>query len=316
MKRNFSVWFLGAMFAELIALIVVAVPEARSQAAQDAQQKAASIFAAAADAAGGGALAKIDGLEMVTRRVAFLTGKNQAQSEADLRLIYPAQMRLEVKIMETQTIGGYGSSGTPIGGGGPGGGPVSPVGTTEHSVFAYREGCDGNVSWRKTAAQVPVDQRPMSKQTQFRIDIVGALGLNRRALEGKLTGTYLGEQQVQGHQVQVVNVPDEGAKLFFDPQTHLLIGAAYSMPIGEITFDAVHWWADILKITVEVGGRDQIIWWEDFKRVKFKSEGNEMAVQFPYKWTGYTGGTKYLEEKVNNLKLNGKQNPKIFAIPK
>jgi hypothetical protein len=219
-------------------------------------------------------------------------------------------MRLEVKVLETQTIGGTGPTAMP-----GSGGPVTPIGPTEHTVFAFREGCDGSVWWRKTSAS-NIEQRPISKYTQFRIDLVGALGLYRRALEGKLTGKFLGEQQVQGHQVQVVELAEERTKLFFDPQTHLLIGAAYGAPAGEATFDAFRWWADFVKISVEVGGREQSIWWSDFRRVKFKSEGNEAAIQFPYLWSGFAEGNKFLEEKVANVKLNGKQNPKIFAIPK
>lgn len=281
-----------------------------NQAAPDAQQQAAAILTAAAQAAGGDALAKVNGMELTTRRLAFLSGHGQGQSEADTRVLYPAQMRLVVKVMESQVVGGGGGLA-----GGRSGGPVTPISVSEYAGFAYIEGCDGTAWWRKVA-QKQVDVLPMNKGTQRRIELLGGLGIHRLAADGKLSAKFVGEQQVQGHQVQVVVLDDGYLKLYFDPQTHLLAGASLAGILAGETFDAFHWWTDFVKVTVQGTGREQTIWWSDYRRVKFKVDGKEEAIQFPYFWTNDIDGTKFLEEKVNNVKLNTKQNPKIFEKPK
>lgn len=282
---------------------------ARGQAGQEAQQKAAAILASAVEAAGGSAVAKVEGMELNTRRVAFLSGNSRGQSETDMRLIYPAQMRLEVKVMEAQTMGGYGGSGVP-----GSSGPVTPMHVTEHAGFAYVEGCDGTSWWRKMPKRA--DERPMDEGTQRRIERVGALGLYRRAAEGKLEAKFIGEQQIQGRQMQIVALSDGDTKLYFDPQIHLLAGVSHTRTSEEETFDAFHWWTDILKVTVQGAGREQTVWWSEYRRVKFKADGKEETIQFPYLWTSAIDGQKFMEERVTSLKVNAKQNPKIFAKPK
>jgi hypothetical protein len=309
MNRGVSRLSLGACISLVVALSVVASFGAGSQAAQEAQQKAASMLTAAAEAAGGSSLTRVDSLELNTRRVAFLSGHNQGQSDVDVRLAYPSQMRLEVKLLESQTTGGYGGSGMP-----GGTGPVTPMSTSEHPVFTFLEGCDGTTWWRKTPSSV--EDRQFAKSTQLRIDLVGALGLYRSAAAGKLEAKFVGEQQVQGRQVHVAVLSDGTTKLYFDPQIHLLAGVSYSGAGAEGTFDAFRWWADFVKITFETGGREQTVWWGDYRRAKFKVEGKEEAIQFPYLWTSYLEGTKVLEEKVTSLKINAKHNPKLFAKPK
>jgi len=305
MNRSISGFFWGACISLLVVLTVRTLFGAGRETEQEAQQRGATILAAAAEAAGGGALAKVESLELNTRREAHFAGHSRGQSDVDLRLIYPLQMRLEVKVMETQTVGGYASSGS---------GPITSIRPTEHSVFAYAEGSDGNIWWRKTPQNI--EERPADNGMQLRVDLVGALGLYRRAAEGKLQAKFSGELQFQGRPVQVLVISEGGTRLYLDPQTHLLVGAAYPVTTGEGIFDAFRWWADFMKVSFQSGGQEQSIWWSQYRRVKFKSGGKEEAVQFPYLWTSHLDGTRFLEEKVVSLKVNGKQNPKIFARPK
>jgi hypothetical protein len=278
------------------------------------------LLAAAVQAAGGPALGKVHNVELTARRTVFLQGHKQGQSDVDLRVIYPSKMRLEVKTIETQVIGGYGSSGNPAGGrtgtGMPmGGGPVSPMTTSEHTGYSYLEGCDGLLWWRKSPGNI--ESHLCDERTRLRIDLMGALGIYRAAADGQLEGKLLGEQKIQGRHVQVLALRDARAKLYFDPQTYQWLGASYpGMSAGD-TFDAFHWWTDyIMKVSAVDAGREQSIWWSEFRRVKFKSAENEESLQFPYLWTTYIDGIKFLEEKVTSVKLNTKLNPKIFDKPK
>ncbi len=306
MKRSPFQLFMLLCGAVLIVVLCAGNFGAGRMAAQTTDAKAAEILKAALEAAGGGSFAKIESMEMTTRREAFMQGNNRGQSDGDIRLIYPQQMWMQVNVVEAQTVGGGAFS--------PSGGPVTPMQPTEHTVFGVAEGCDGALWWRKTPGSML--DRPFSKAMQLRIDLVGALGIYKAAAEGKLDTKYVADGEIEGHKVQVLALNGTDVKFYFDPQTHLLAGASYPGSIGDGTFDAYHWWAEFMKITFSPSGVEQIVWWSDYKRSKFKVDGKEEAIQFPMTWTTTSAGSKFLQEKVKSLKLNSKVNAKLFAKPK
>ena len=321
MKSCFPGFLCRALVLTHIIFITAAVLVTEGQVQQQSQQQAKATLEAAVQAAGGVTLGKIQSIELNVRRTVFLQGHKQGQSDVDMRLVYPGRMRLEMKTIETQVLGGYGSSGTPArmqrdpGLMPPPGGPITPMTLSEHAGFTYVEGCDGRMWWRKSVGDTEL--RVADIRTNLRINLTGAMGMYRRAAQGNLDGKYVGELQVQGRLVQVLVLADDGTKLYFDPQTHQLVGAAYlGMNAGD-AFDAFHWWTDyVMKVSAVDAGREQSIWWSDFRRIKLGPKGEEEWIQFPFLWITYIDGIKFMEERVTRLKLNPKQNPKIFQAPK
>ncbi len=289
-------------------------PPQQAEQESEARQRGAAIAAAAGEAAGGATLAKVESVELTFQRRIYglrgvveedigsfptSTGRIQVPSaaasgpiETELLawLVYPGRMRLEETIVQPWVTGGY----SPYGGGG---GPVTPTQATEKRTFYSAEGYDGDSGWLKT--QTGTRDLPFNDYVNVRMDQFGGLGICRQAAAGKLEAEFVGEEQVEGHKALAVKwiLPRGTVKLYFDPQTHLLVGTTRQEQGPEGTFDVLQTWGD-------------------YRRVSFKSGDKKEEIQFPYASVTYRNGKKYIEEKVKKIKLNTQPNPKIFSRPK
>ncbi len=301
--------FVGTALVVLLAAAsgaALGVAQETPPPAVDARERGKALLAAAADAAGKSVLEKIESLEMTVRRKTF-SAHGLYDSELQTSLVYPAQMRIEESVVQTWVKGGYAPSGS---------GPITPAQREENRIFAAAEGYDGTAGWYKSRKDKwgDIDLRtagslesyaavtrdlPLDDAARIRIDLVGGIGLCRRAAQGKLEGTFVGEEDLLGHKVlavQLAKVPGQ-VIVYLDPATHLLAGLRFLEASPDGQFDALEVWGD-------------------YKRVSFKSGGKEEAVQFPFLLTKYRNRQQYFEEKVKKLKLNTRPNPKIFAKPK
>jgi len=319
MGRN-STGFLAFVFLGLLAAAIDAAvfgaekiqqqePAAPATPGREARVRGAAILAAGVEAAGGATLSKVESMQLTTRRQTYIVrgivetdvssfpeaggpvrvpGRRQGpvESELELWVVYPAQMRSEESIVSSFVTGGYAPSGS---------GPITPMQAAETKVFASAEGYDGTAGWWKTPKGTVA--LPLDEAARLRIDLVGALGLYRRATEGKIEADFADEEEVQGRKVLGVEWRGPlGTKRYFDPQTHLLVG----MKCHEVTAE---------------GAFDFLELWSDYRRASLKSGGKEEAIQFPFTSVTYRDGKKYFEEKVKKLKLNARVNAKIFAKP-
>src|SRR5437899_294836 len=104
----------------------------------------------------------------------------------------------------------------------------------------------------------------------------------------------LGEDEIDGKKtlaVEWLSGPAK-AKLYFDPETHLLVGARYRQvtPQGP---------AEILQV------------WSDFQDVS----GAAAGVKFPRRSVNYRQGAKFTETTVEGLKVNTKPDLALFSKP-
>lgn len=190
--------------------VTVATPEALARGKE--------ILEAAAAAAGGAALLKIESFEYASAGQLF-TAQGNIPLEIKAQIAYPNRVRADVTL------------------------PFATV----------AQGYDGNVAW--VAAQGNVTEFPpnLNAEQQRAIDLSGGWGLLRQFLAGKVEGVFAGEQEVQGKKVQVVEwTPPAGrVKLYFDSASHLLVGAQFRETNPQGSWETLQWWEDYRAVPPE-----------------------------------------------------------------
>jgi zinc protease len=150
--------------------------------------------------------------------------------------------------------------------------------------------CDGKSSWLK----FPQGARDTTNVIgEFKRGIAmfgGGWGLYQQVLAGKVTGQAIGEEDIQGKKTQgvAVTAPFGAIKLYFDPDTHLLVAARYQS-VGEHgpTSNEQHW--------------------SDYRDVQGR--------KFAYATDTYRDGAKLFDSVVQNVEVNPKIDEALFTKP-
>jgi len=257
--------------------------EAIPPATPESLERGKALLAAAAEAAGGAAISKVESLELTLKGQAF----GQLPIEVGVKLAFPSQIRVDIKT------------------------PTSSI------VQAY----DGKTAWVQSpqgAAELPAT---LNAEVQRGIDLEGGFGVFRLALApydadartglaSKAEAQFLGEEEVEGQKVLAAawNSAAGMTKLYFDPTTHHLVGARYRQVTIQGAVDTLQWWSDfrLVSFTVSPLGRAE---------GRPAEEPAAAGVQFPFRWINYRDGTKFSETTVQEIKLNTKPDPALFSKP-
>jgi hypothetical protein len=161
-------------------------------------------------------------------------------------------------------------------------------------VGVIQQGFDGKVAW--LAGSQGFMELPPSFNAEFQrgLDLVGGWGVYRQALAGKAQVWWVGEETLEGKQALAVEWlagPDK-VKLYFDPSTHLLVGAKYRQ-------------------TTPQGSAETLQVWSDFRGVAGADDG----LKFPYRNVTYRDGAEFSETTAQSVKVNTKPDPAIFSKP-
>jgi hypothetical protein len=217
--------------------------------------KGKSIVLAAAKAAGGDSLKNVKSVEV------HVSGQAVTQSgpmDLSLKIVvsYPDHFRSEAEL---------------------------PVGT-------FTQGFDGSRAWVSSPQGVIDLPEDFNGEVARGIALTGAWGLYQQALDGKLTAQYIDDEDFDGKKANVVQwtAANGPVKLYFDPATHLLIGAHFRAitPQGDVQSNQ-HW--------------------SDFRSVE--------GIQFPFHNVVDHDGEKFTETTVSEVKINTNPDPTIFSRP-
>lgn len=150
--------------------------------------------------------------------------------------------------------------------------------------------CDGQSAWVQVQSQLH-DATQMLGELERGISLFGGgWGLYQQVLAGKVSGQYLGEEEIEGKKTLGVAVSGSfgTVKLYFDLATHLLVAARYRSEGPQ-------------------GASENEQEWSDYRPV----EGR----QFAYTTVIHRNGAKYLESTIQELSLNPKVDESLFAKP-
>jgi zinc protease len=152
------------------------------------------------------------------------------------------------------------------------------------------QGCDGKSAWVQVQSQTHDATRMLGEFERGISLFGGGWGLYQQVLAGKVSGQYLGEEEIEGRKTLgvAVNASLGTVKLYFDPATHLLVAARYRSegPQGALENEQE---------------------WSDYRTV----EGR----QFAYTTVIRRDGAPYLESTIQELNLNPKVDESLFAKP-
>jgi outer membrane lipoprotein-sorting protein len=256
MKSGKSFFIAACAFVVfLTCLAEFQIPTARAQGAPDAKKRGGEILADAAAAAGGDSLKKIETLTVTTTGSAT-TPMGTVSIESKAQVAYPDRVRLDTSFE---------------------GGSVT-------SAF------DGKGGWFSGPMGIIDAPAELNVEALRGIDLVAAVGLYKKTLAGKSDAEFTGEKDMAGQKTAEVEwtAPSGKVKLYFDPQTKLLVGAKYRAVTMQGTVDEERRWSDFR----EVGG-----------------------VKIPYHWITYRDGAVYTDLTVSDVKVNEKIEASTFAKP-
>ena len=149
---------------------------------------------------------------------------------------------------------------------------------------------DGKSAWLEIGGQTR-DATPMIGEFQRAIALFGGgWGLYRDVLAGKITGSAIGEEEIDGRKVSGVAIQKAWGplKLYFDPATHLLVAARYQSAGPQ-------------------GASENEQRWSDYRAVDGR--------QFAFSTAVYRDGVKYMESTISQLDTNPKVDDAIFSKP-
>jgi zinc protease len=213
------------------------------------------ILLAGAKAAGGDALTSVKGLAMNESGSMFNQG-NEAPIKVSWLVSYPDRSHGQVDF-QGQTI---------------------------------MQVCDGKSAWLQFPDKVVDASRFLAEFERGIAMFGGGWGAYQRVLDDKLAGRFIGEEEIDGKKAEGVQLeaPFNSVKLYFDPNTHLLVAAHYQS-------EGQHGMVD----------NDQR--WGDYRTVEGK--------QFAYTTTIYRDGAKFLESHIEEVNLNPKIDESLFTKP-
>jgi hypothetical protein len=213
------------------------------------------LLLAGAKAAGGDALKNVSGLAMSEQEQMIGTGGGMPRTVA-WSVAYPDRARAEVK------TGGM-------------------------SVLQV---ADGKSAWVRVQSQTH-DATNMLGEFERGVALFGGgWELYREVLEGKLQGSAIGGDEIDGKAVEGVAVQSRfgSVRLYFDRQSHLLAAARYESATSR-------------------GAADTEQRWSDYRLID--------GCQFAFSTTVYREGRKIMESSVQDLKVNPELDASLFTAP-
>lgn len=150
--------------------------------------------------------------------------------------------------------------------------------------------CDGNSSWLKFPNGLR-DTTDVIGEFKRGISLFGGgWGIYQQVLAGNVPGQAIGEEQIGDKKALgvAVQMPFAALKLYFDPDSHLLVAARYESKS-------------------EQGELENEQHWSDYRNVDGR--------QFAFATETYRAGLKLFESVVDSVQINPKIDPTIFAKP-
>jgi predicted Zn-dependent peptidase len=150
---------------------------------------------------------------------------------------------------------------------------------------------DGEQGWMASgerSASLPPNQ---VENLRRRILLAQGIGVYQAVLAGTAKVQWLGQEQVHGHTYIALEWKSATGpvKLYIDPATHLIAGAAYSS--GS-----------------RAGNVETLEMWSDFRPVD--------GLRLPFHLEGYQGGAKFMDATVKQMQVNVAVDPNLFVRPK
>ncbi len=187
----------------------------------EALDRGRAILAAAAQAAGGAALTRLESLEVTAIGQAF-TPQGELPIEVKAQVLFPDSIRVEVKLASGAFVQGY----------------------------------DGRAGWVASPQGVMDLPASLNAEIQRNIDLEGGWGLYRQVLMGKVRAVFSGEEEVEGRKALALEweTPAGPGKLSFDPQTHLLVRAKYRQTTLQGVVETEQHWSDFRRVAGHSAG--------------------------------------------------------------
>lgn len=168
--------------------------------------------------------------------------------------------------------------------------PKRSHGQVEIQTQTIMQVCDGTQAWLQFPDKVVDATRFISEYKRGILMFGGGWGLYERVLEGKLSGQFTGEEEIDGKKTDGValQAPFSAVTLYFDSATHLVAAARYKSdgPNGPV---------------------DNEQRWSDYRTV----EGR----QFAFSTVIYREGAKFLESTTQELTVNPPIDESLFVKP-
>lgn len=200
---------------DLLAADLRRAKEAGAAATPEALERGQALVRAAAEAAGGEAVGRVDGIEV--RGTAQLTSPmGEFQGDFQVVAVYPNRLRSEIKL------------------------PMATI----------QQGYDGQVTWMATpqgSRGLPPGQNAESERS---ILLLGGFGIYREARAGRLEAALAGTEVVDGKERMAAewNAPAGRVKLYFDPETKLLAGARFRVASPQGSYESLQLWSDFRSV--------------------------------------------------------------------
>jgi hypothetical protein len=233
-------------------------PEIRTEAAATPDQldKGRAILRAAAQAAGGAALASVQSVEITGSGQLFIQGQ-QIPSQTKIQILYPDHVHAEL------SVGQFGS---------------------------FTQAFDGKAAWISSPQGTQDAPPSLFGEFQRTIILSGGWGLYQQILAGKVEAASLGQEDLDGKKAEMLmwKSPFGDVKLYFDPGSHLLVGAHY-------------------RSVTPQGAAEVDQHWSDFRAV----EGR----QYPFHNVLLRDGEKFADSTIQEVKINPSLDPSLFVKP-
>ncbi|MBZ5555545.1 MAG: insulinase family protein [Acidobacteriia bacterium] len=180
-------------------------------ATPESLERGKALLTAAAEAAGGARLAKIESVEFKGQGE-FITPQGTFPVETSVVVAYPDHIRAEITL----------------------------------PMAAIKTGFDGKSSWLQSP-QGTMDLPPALNAENLRtIALTAGWGLFQQALEGKSEVKFIGEEEVEGQKLLAAEwtSPAGPTKLYFDPATRMLVGARFKQTGLQGPAEVLDLWSD------------------------------------------------------------------------
>ncbi len=231
------------------------VKQASAAATPESLARGKELLLAGAKAAGGDALASVKGIAMKESGTLATPG-GPTPVKVTWLISYPERSHGQVEI-QTQTI---------------------------------MQVCDGTQAWLQFPDKVVDATRFIGEYKRGILMFGGGWGLYKRVLDGKLSGQFVGEEEIDGKKTEGValQAPFATLTLYFDPATHLVAAARYKSdgPNGPV---------------------DNEQRWNDYRTVDGR--------QFAFSTIIIREGTKFLESNTQDFTVNPPIDDSLFVKP-
>jgi zinc protease len=170
-----------------------------------------ALLVAAAQAAGGEAIAKVQSIEVSSKGMLSLPGQ-ELPTEVRIQVVYPNLLRVDSKL---------------------------PLGNLS-------QGFDGKVGWVSSPQGTRAVGPEFNAEFERGIALGGCVGIYRLALEGQIEAQYAGKEDVQGKQLATLvwNAPFGSVKLYLDPASHMVTAARFISKTPQGSLDSLQVWDD------------------------------------------------------------------------